>query len=162
MGAHDDHVWKMSRHEVGPAQMLRGGQVLCGTNATRRWLNTAMKCAAGFDADYPTGHGEEIICLKNRHDLGLINGMFLTLSDVRQDADDAFALTAMVETEDGESIAGRQSFWRGEYADHVAYDPRARAPRMADQARAHREQLGLRHHLPYGAGQPTPHSRRRG
>ncbi|QYX57993.1 AAA family ATPase [Roseovarius sp. SCSIO 43702] len=123
MGAHDDHVWKMSRHEVGPAQMLRGGQVLCGTNATRRWLNTAMKRAAGFEADYPTGHGEKIICLKNRHDLGLINGMFLTLSDVRQDPDDAFAFSAMVETEDGETVAGRQSLWRGEYADHVAYDP---------------------------------------
>ena len=103
--------------------MLRGGQVLCGTNATRRWLNTAMKRAAGFEADYPTGHGEKIICLKNRHDLGLINGMFLTLRDVRQDPDDAFAFSAMVETEDGEAIAGRQSFWRGEYADHVAYDP---------------------------------------
>ena len=122
-GAHDDHVWKMSRHDVGPAQMLQGGQVICGTNATRRSLNTAMKRAAGFGADYPTGGGEKIICLKNRHDLGLINGMFLTLTDVRQDPGDAFAFSAMVETEDGLSIAGRQSFWRGEYADHVAFDP---------------------------------------
>lgn len=122
-GAHDDHVWKMSRHDVGPAQMLQGGQVICGTNATRRSLNTAMKRAAGFGADYPTGGGEKIICLKNRHDLGLINGMFLTLTDVRQDPGDDFAFSAMVETEDGLSIAGRQSFWRGEYADHVAFDP---------------------------------------
>ena len=123
MGPHDDHVWKMSRHEVGPAQMLRGGQVICGTNATRRWLNTAMKRAAGFEADYPSGTGEKIICLKNRHDLGLINGMFLTLSDVRQDPGDDFAFSAMVETEDGDGIAGRQCFWRGEYADHVVFDP---------------------------------------
>jgi exodeoxyribonuclease V len=122
-GAHDAHVWKMSRNEVGPAQMLQGGQVICGTNATRRWLNTTMKRAAGFEADYPIGAGEKIICLKNRHDLGLINGMFLTLTDVRQDPDDAFAFSAMVETEDGNGIAGRQSFWRGEYADHVAFDP---------------------------------------
>ena len=122
-GAHDDHVWKMSRHDVGPAQMLQGGQVICGTNATRRSLNTAMKRAAGFGADYPTGSGEKIICLKNRHDLGLINGMFLTLTDVRQDPGDDFAFSALVETEDGLSIAGRQSFWRGEYADHVAFDP---------------------------------------
>ena len=123
MGPHDDHVWKMSRHDVGPAQMLRGGQVICGTNATRRWLNTAMKRAAGFESDYPSGTGEKIICLKNRHDLGLINGMFLTLTDVRQDPGDDFAFSAMVETEDGNGIAGRQSFWRGEYADHVAFDP---------------------------------------
>ena len=54
-GAFDDQVWKMSRHEVSPAQMLHGGQVICGTHATRRRLNTAMKGAAGFDADYPAG-----------------------------------------------------------------------------------------------------------
>ena len=122
-GAYDAHVWKMSRHDVGPAQMLQGGQVICGKNATRRWLNTAMKRAAGFTADYPSGAGEKIICLKNRHDLGLVNGMFLTLTDVRQDPRDTFAFSAAVETEDGTSIAGRQNFWRGEYADHVALDP---------------------------------------
>ncbi len=122
-GAHDAHVWKMARHDVSPAQMLHGGQVICGTNATRRWLNTAMKRAAGFEENYPTGAGEKIICLKNRHDLGLINGMFLTLTDVQQDPGDDFAFSALVETEDGDSIAGRQSFWRGEYADHVAFDP---------------------------------------
>ena len=123
VGAHDDNVWTMPRHTVTPEQMLNGGQVICGTNATRRWLNTAMKCAAGIHDDYPTGCNEKIICLKNRHDLGLVNGMFLTLTDVEDDPDDAFAFSAMVETEDGETIAGRQSFWRGEYADHVAYDP---------------------------------------
>ena len=122
-GAHDAYVWKMSRHDVGPAQMLQGGQVICGTNATRRWLNTAMKNAAGFGGDYPTGSGEKIICLKNRHDLGLINGLFLLLTDVRQDPGDDFAFSAMVETEDGTRIGGRQNFWRGEYADHVAFDP---------------------------------------
>jgi exodeoxyribonuclease-5 len=113
----------MSRHEVHPAQMLQGGQVICGTNATRRWLNTGMKRAAGFGADFPTGGGEKIICLKNRHDLGLINGMFLTLTEVRQDLNDAFAFSAMIETEDGTGIGGRQSLWYGEYADHIAFDP---------------------------------------
>ena len=122
-GAHDAHVWKMSRHEVGPAQMLMGGQVICGTNAMRRWLNTAMKRAAGFGGDFPTGSGEKIICLRNRHDLGLINGIFLTLTEVRPDAHDAYAFSALVETEDGTAIGGRHSFWRGEYADHIAFDP---------------------------------------
>ena len=122
-GAHDAHVWKMARNDVSPAQMLHGGQVICATNATRRWLNSAMKRAAGFAADYPTGAGEKIICLKNRHDLGLINGMFLTLTDVRHEPGDEYAFSALIETEDGDSIAGRQSFWRGEYADHAAFDP---------------------------------------
>jgi hypothetical protein len=35
--------------------MLRGGQVICGPNATRIQLTIAMKRAAGFDTVYPTG-----------------------------------------------------------------------------------------------------------
>jgi len=70
-GTHDEHVWKMPRNNVSPEQMLRGGQVICGKNATRINLNIAMKRAAGLDSVYPVGKGEKIICLKNRNDLGL-------------------------------------------------------------------------------------------
>jgi exodeoxyribonuclease-5 len=121
-GAYDEHVWKMPRRDVSPEQMLKGGQVLCGSNATRRGLNKAMKRAAGFMHDLPTGSGEKIICLKNRHDLGLINGMFLSLSDVHQDARNEVSFSATVQTEDGQEIAGRQHFWRGEYDDHIIFD----------------------------------------
>ena len=68
-GEHDAYVWKMPR-SLMPAQMLRGGQVICGRNATRVQLNIAMKRAAGFDttcrrAGTATAR-EKIICLKNR------------------------------------------------------------------------------------------------
>ena len=122
-GAFDENVWKMSRHDVTPAQLLHGGQVICGKNATRRRLNMAMKQAAGFAADYPTGAGEKIICLRNRNDLGLINGMFLTLSRVRAHPQNPRAFRAEVQTEDGLAILGEQEFWRGEYDDHVLFDP---------------------------------------
>ena len=52
-GEHDAHVWKMPRSSVTPEQMLRGGQVICGRNATRIQLNIAMKRAAGFDTRLP-------------------------------------------------------------------------------------------------------------
>lgn len=123
LGAHDEHVWKLPRHEVGPAQLLRSGQVICGTNATRRGLNTAMKRAAGFEEPYPTGAGEKIICLRNRHDLGLVNGMFLTLDGVRDDDRNPDAFRAAVMTEDGVRIEDALPFWRGEYDDHVVFDP---------------------------------------
>ena len=152
-GAYDAHVWKMSRRDVSPGQMLKGGQVLCGSNATRRGLNMSMKRAAGFAADLPTGSGEKIICLKNRHDLGLINGMFLTLSDVRHEARNETSFSAAVQTEDGQEIAGRQHFWRGEYDDHIVFD-RDRGRRDAHLRRTpDRNQLGLRHHRPQVAGQ---------
>lgn len=122
-GGFDENVWKMSQRDVMPGQLLNGGQVICGKNATRRRLNMAMKQAAGFDANYPTGAGEKIICLRNRNDLGLINGMFLTLSDVRAHPHNPQAFYAAIQTEDGVGIDGEHEFWRGEYDDHVVYDP---------------------------------------
>jgi exodeoxyribonuclease-5 len=57
--------------------------LICGLNATRLQLNNAMRAAAGFGGTYlPTGAAEKIICLKNQNDLGLINGMFLTLEGI--------------------------------------------------------------------------------
>ena len=119
-GQHDEHVWKMSRRDVSPAQMLMGGQVICGMNATRRQLNNAMRQAAGFANNYPTGRNEKLICLKNRHDLGLINGMFIELTDIRDEG--PLALSAEVKTEDGVSIPGRVKIYKGHYDDHVAFD----------------------------------------
>ena len=119
-GEHDAHVWKLPRNAVRPDQMLRGGQVICGRNDTRRWLNSQIKQAAGFPAPYPAGQDEKLICLKNRHDLGLVNGMFLSLADIRHESDLAFSAT--VTTEDGVAISGRHRFYKGHYDDHVRYD----------------------------------------
>ncbi|MBB5690898.1 AAA family ATPase [Roseomonas alkaliterrae] len=120
-GGHDEHVWKLPRNAVDAAQMLRGGQVICGRNSTRLWLNGAMKAAAGFPATYPEGRSEKIICLKNRHDLGLVNGMFVNLTDIEDDGPLSFR--ASVTTEDGLAIAGRHRFYKGHYDDHVRLQP---------------------------------------
>ncbi len=133
-GEHDAHVWKLPRNAVGPAQMLRGGQVICGRNDTRRWLNGQMKQCAGFPAPYPAGRDEKLICLKNRHDLGLVNGMFLSLADIQHESDLAFSAT--ITTEDGAVIAGRHRFYKGHYDDHVQFD----RDRLT---RDHREMRGL-------------------
>lgn len=111
----------MRRNEVVPEQLLRGGQVICGRNATRIHLNAAMKQAAGFTGTHPEGNGEKIICLKNRHDLGLVNGMFVSLDDVRNEGPLEFSAT--ITTEDRVAIAGRQCFYKGHYDDHVYLDP---------------------------------------
>ena len=131
-GEHDAFVWKMRRDQVGPEQMLRGGQVICGRNATRVQLNMAMKQAAGFHGIYPTGEvrdggREKIICLKNRNDIGVVNGMFLELSDVRDESEHAFS--AVVRTEDGVLVgaangnAPRFTIYKGHFDEHVRPDP---------------------------------------
>jgi exodeoxyribonuclease-5 len=131
-GEHDAFVWKMRRDHIGPAQMLRGGQVICGKNATRLQLNLAMQRAAGFLSIYPTGAGEKIICLKNRNDIGLVNGMFLTLTEV-EDGNGVF-FEAAVETEDGRQVSRtgtplepgdkphKLRIYKGHFLDHVERD----------------------------------------
>ena len=128
-GHHDDFVWKMRRSDVGPQQLLKADQVICGRNATRIQLNVAMKRAAGFDTTFPAGNGEKLICLKNRNDVGLVNGMFVTLDDIKDDGDE-IAFTASITSEDGKQIGGgangkRERFriWRGPFLDHVNPDP---------------------------------------
>ena len=120
-GAHDAFVSKLPRRAVAPSQMLNGGQVICGRNSTRLHLNVDMKHAAGLPNIYPGGHAEKIICLKNRNDLGLVNGMFVSLSDIRDE--DTLAFSAAATTEDGTTVRGRQRFYKGHFDDHVALDP---------------------------------------
>ncbi|WP_439580288.1 ATP-dependent DNA helicase [Elioraea sp.] len=128
-GRHDDHVWKMRKTDVTPQQALRGGQVICGRNATRLQLNNAMRDAAGYGPGWlPTGPGEKVVCLKNQNDLGLINGMFVTLDDVVDEG--SLFFSAVVTDEDGNRIGppqpdgtrGRLRIYKGHFEDHVALD----------------------------------------
>ena len=128
-GEHDDFVWKMRRSDVDASGLLRAGQVICGKNATRVQLNLAMKQAAGFAAPYPTGAGEKLICLRNRNDIGLVNGMFLALGEIEEDSDE-IAFKATITTEDGRKVGGetngkRERFriYRGHFDDHLSPDP---------------------------------------
>ena len=126
-GEHDTFVWKMPRNNVTPEQMLKGGQVICGRNVTRIMLNNAMKHAAEIPQAYPAGKGEKIICLKNRNDIGIVNGMFLELDDV-EDKNEAY-FSAVVRTEDGDLVGGteekpeRHHIYKGHFDDHVQADP---------------------------------------
>jgi exodeoxyribonuclease-5 len=128
-GQYDTFVWKMRKMDVTPEQCLRGGQVICGLNATRLQLNNAMRRAAGFGDDYlPTGRSEKIICLKNQNDIGLINGMFVTLDDVVDEGSLYFSAT--IRDEEGNQIGRpgsegkpeRLRIYKGHFEDHVAFD----------------------------------------
>ena len=112
--------------------MLKGGQVICGLNATRRLLNAEMKAAAGFPGVYPEGRDEKIICLKNRNDLGLMNGMFLSLDDVRDEDEHSFSAVAC--TEDGGPRSGAAALLQGRVRRPYSLQPQARGARLEDQA----------------------------
>jgi exodeoxyribonuclease-5 len=121
-GQHDQFAWKMPHGAVTPAEMLNGGQVICGLNKTRFSLNNAMRKAAGFNGSaLPTGPDEKVICLKNDHSLGLLNGMFLKLDQIGQYDDSCFC--AAVTSEEGELIGDMLALYTGHFLDHERLDP---------------------------------------
>jgi len=129
-GQHDEFAWKMSQRNVTAEMLLNGAQVICGLNATRFALNNAMRRAAGFDGGpLPTGPGEKVICLKNDHSLGLLNGMFIELDAVEQIDDQRFQ--AIIKTEEGDFVGGENSrgkprrmpLYSGHFFDHERLDP---------------------------------------
>jgi len=128
-GTYDAYVAKLRKGDISPDQALRGGQLICGLNATRLQLNNAMRAAAGFGGTFlPTGAAEKIICLKNQNAHGLINGMFLTLENIVDEGTMYFS--AVVTDEDGRRVGpldregrpGRMRIYKGHFEDHVAYD----------------------------------------
>jgi exodeoxyribonuclease-5 len=130
-GMHDQYVWKMSRNDVMPAQLLRGGQVICGRNATRLTLNNAMRREAGFSGNLPTGSAEKIICLKNDNQRGLINGMFVELDDVSELIDwpdqktgevHQYCSAKVTSVDDGIVIGSELAIYPGHFLDHTEYD----------------------------------------
>ena len=124
-GKYGDKVVKTLRCRAAPEALLRADQVICSKNATRRKLNWAMKLAAGFPDLYPTAKGEKIICLKNRAELGLLNGLFLTMQKVVEGTN--MALDCDMTTEDGLEIAEETPVYKGYFEDYLDYDPDRRA-----------------------------------
>jgi len=129
-GQHDEFAWKMSQRNVTAEMLLNGGQVICGLNSKRFALNNAMRKAAGFNGSaLPTGPGEKVICLKNDHALGLLNGMFIELDAVEQIDDQQFQ--AIIKTEEGDFVGGENSrgkprrlpLYSGHFFDHERLDP---------------------------------------
>ena len=103
-GRHGDSVLVVPQYEIKPPQLLTADQVICGFNKTRFRLNNLMRRALGRETALPTGPDEKIICLRNNHHLGLLNGMFLQLDEIEEPV--CVGFNAVVYNEDGEPVGG--------------------------------------------------------
>ncbi len=56
-------------------------QVLCGKNATRHNINRFMRINKGYEDPLPIA-GEKVICGRNNHDKGLLNGVIYTVDHI--------------------------------------------------------------------------------
>lgn len=64
------------------SQLSQADVVLCGFNNTRVMVNKAIRRSRGFTDDLPEV-GERVICLQNDGELGIFNGLLLTVIDRR-------------------------------------------------------------------------------
>lgn len=107
---------------VAPEEVLSAGQLLVGRNATRRNSNARLRELRGYAQRSPFPlEGERLVCLRNNHELGLMNG---GLYVAQQDASvgDGWVNLRLVPAEGGQPIlvsAHREHFLgRGDEIDH--------------------------------------------
>lgn len=89
----------LGRGMLSSAGYAEADQVLVGRNATRRGRNRLTRLFKGVGSDVPIS-GDKLICLKNNHNLGLLNGeMWGCLSIEAKDGFYEFELKAWDEAE---------------------------------------------------------------
>ncbi len=64
----------ISKHLLEEGEPLAADQLLVGRNATRRSSNRRMRQLLGIGEDWRPVKTDRLVCLRNEHDLGLLNG----------------------------------------------------------------------------------------
>lgn len=98
-GYGESHVFK-TRKEMKES-LLSFDQIIVGTNRTRHYLNNKLRRAKGFTSDYPEV-GDKLVCTKNNHDLGLLNGSIWMVDKV--ESTNAFQCELAITSSENQSL----------------------------------------------------------
>lgn len=60
--------------DVDPEDAIKSDQILVGKNSTRRGTNKRIRELTGISTDPLPVEGDRLVCLRNNHDLGILNG----------------------------------------------------------------------------------------
>lgn len=121
-GAHGDSRIIQAR-QVEPADALSAGQILVGRNATRRASNARFRHLRGWSGDLPLA-GERLICLRNNHELGILNGLMFNCLRDSVPGDSSRFTDVFVQREDGGepmSLTTWSDYWRGGDLTHLPH-----------------------------------------
>lgn len=77
---------------LGPDCAMNADQILVGRNVTRRGSNVRLRELLGFDSSYPLP-GDKLVCLRNDHEIGLLNGSLWETIDVGEMGTDRMFLS---------------------------------------------------------------------
>ena len=87
---------------IGSEDALLSDQVLVGRNATRRGSNRRLRSLLGLEDGLPVA-GDKLVCLRNNHDVGLLNGSLWRAESVQSLGEERLLLSVRSE-EGGEPI----------------------------------------------------------
>lgn len=86
-----------------PPEVLSFDQVLVGRNKTRHASNRRIRSLLGFDGDLPVPT-DRVVCLRNNHDLGLLNGQIWHVQDIGDLGADRIVMTLLPDDAGGHNI----------------------------------------------------------
>lgn len=111
VGAYGDcRVWAEGTKLTGLA--TEADQILCGKNRTRRGVNRRVRDLLGKTSPLPET-GDRMVCLRNDHELGLLNGqIWIAGQDVEDTGLETYELLAY--NEDREEQLLELTVWRDE------------------------------------------------
>ena len=96
---------------LDPQHALDADQIIVGRNLTRRNVNARMRELLGHEGLVPNA-GERIVCLRNNHELGLLNG---SLWDVEAVYGDDELVPIDIRSEDiAQSVLAHRAIFNGE------------------------------------------------
>lgn len=102
-------VMKRSDPRYGPELIMGSDQVIVGKNATRRSFNARFREIKGFAGSIPVP-GDKLVCLRNNHDIGILNGAIWSVEEVLGDAGDTVGLLITDGTDKVSVVAHSQPF----------------------------------------------------
>jgi exodeoxyribonuclease-5 len=86
----------IDRRNLTPSLALEADQILCGRNKTRHINNARMRELKGHAGPLPCA-GEKLVCLRNNHEKGLLNGSLWTVIRASKFSRSKIALTVVPE-----------------------------------------------------------------
>jgi len=81
LGEWGDQCRVLSGERIAPDLALSFDQILVGKNKTRFATNKRVRTLKGIDDPYPV-QGDRLVCLRNDHDAGLLNGAIFSVVSV--------------------------------------------------------------------------------
>lgn len=122
LGDFGDDCHVLSRGSIAPDAALSFDQILVGRNKTRYATNRRIRTLKGIEEEYPVP-GDRLVCLRNDHDSGLLNGAIFTVHEVEGIIDKKVAMNIISENSNSlQSVLAHEHYFLGKGEDLAWYE----------------------------------------